>query len=316
VTAFHSDLRLARFMPRISIGPRSLQVLQRAKPRAPKPAPPDVCVEDVTAPGAWGAPGVSLRLYRPAAAAAGDGPMPALLWIHGGGYVLGRPEGDDQVVIEMVRGLRMTVASLRYRLSPAHRAPAALEDAYSGLTWLFASAQDLGVDRSRIAIAGASAGGGLAAALALLARDRQEMKPAFQLLVYPMLDDRTAMRTDLDMRYVRGWQPGSNRFAWEAYLGQKPGLADAPDYVVPARCADVRGLAPAWIGVGTLDLFYDEDVEYARRLRGAGVACELHVVPGAFHGFDEIFRRAAVSRDFRSERVRVLGDALLVTSAT
>ena len=198
-------------------------------------------------------------------------------------------------------------------MAPKHPAPAAVEDAYAALKWLAAEAPRLGIDPTRIAIGGASAGGGLAATLALVAHDRGDVRPAFQLLVYPMLDDRTATRTDLETKNVRVWSPASNHYAWSAYLGHPPGQATANPYAAAARREDLRGLPPAWIGVGTLDLFHDEDVTYAKRLEASGVPCELHLVPGAFHGFDAVLRKAAVSKAFWSEQVRVLREALFTS---
>ncbi|WP_164861578.1 alpha/beta hydrolase fold domain-containing protein, partial [Microbacterium sp. CPCC 204701] len=171
-------------------------------------------------------------------------------------------------------------------------------------------ADELGIDPARIAIGGASAGGGLAAALAQRLLDEGGTQPVFQLLVYPMLDDRTALRDDVDARHMRMWSPASNRFAWSAYLGADAEATGIRESVVPARRHDLSGLPPAWIGVGTLDLFHDEDVEYALRLREARVPCELTVVPGAFHGFDAVFRRAGVTREFHAEWVRALRAAL------
>ncbi len=149
------------------------------------------------------------------------------------------------------------------------------------------------VDPARVAIGGASAGGGLAAALALMARDRGVVAPVLQLLVYPMLDDRSGVNAHPDDRFFRLWNRAANRFGWSAYLGD----AD-PALAVPARRADLAGVAPAWIGVGTLDLFHDEDLAYALHLTNAGVACQTVVVPGAFHGFDEILPGAPISRSF------------------
>ena len=182
----------------------------------------------------------------------------------------------------------MTVASVDYRLAPEHPYPAALEDCYSALAWL---AGLPAVDRNRLAIGGASAGGGLAAALALLARDRGEVAPVCQVLAYPMLDDRSSA-TAAKPNY-RLWSTRSNRFGWTAYLGD----AD-PREAVPGRRDDLSGLAPAWIGVGTHDLFHDEDLAYARRLTEAGVPCHVEVVPRAFHGFDLVAPKARVSQRF------------------
>jgi len=238
-----------------------------------------------------------VRLFRPAGAI---GPAPALVWIHGGGYVMGTAAQDDALCRRFSTRLGATVASVDYRLAPEHRYPAALEDCYSALTWL---AGLNAVDSRRVAIGGASAGGGLAAALAQLAHDRAEVTPAFQLLVYPMLDDRSAA-TPTNPNY-RLWNPSSNRFGWAAYLG------DADRQVaVPGRRADVSGLPPAWIGVGTNDLFHDEDLAYAQRLRDAGVPCDVEVVPGAFHGFDMWTPKAAVSRRFFDAQCDALRPAL------
>jgi acetyl esterase/lipase len=162
------------------------------------------------------------------------------------------------------------------------------------------------VDEKRIAVGGASAGGGLAAALAQLAHDQREVGPVFQLLLYPMLDDRTALRPDLDDGSNVTWNQESNRYGWESYLGRKCGEQDLPEYAVPARRRDLSGLPPAWIGVGTVDLFHDEAVAYAQRLRECGVKCELQIVPGAFHGFDVFDPQPQVVQDFRRSQISAL----------
>lgn len=275
----HPDLRrVARFTPRHIVHPWSLPILRRLS-RAGRSSNDDVDVLDL--PGGAGA-----RLYRPAGA---DSPTPALLWIHGGGYLLGSPEQDDALCRRYVQRLGITVAAVRYRLAPEHPYPIPLEDCYRVLTWL---AGLPGVDADRIAIGGASAGGGLTAALSFLARDRGEVTPVLQVLSYPMLDDRT-VDPALDHPGFRLWNTRSNRFGWTSYLGG----AD-PDVAVPARRTDLVGLAPAWLGVGTLDLFCAEDLAYAARLTAAGVACEVHEVPGAFHGFDGLVPKAAVSQAY------------------
>lgn len=282
-TDVHPDLRrIARLTPRHLVGRRTLPVvrtLDRLRVRLHKPRPPsDV---EVVALG----PGAGVRLFRPTGVTL---PAPALLWIHGGGYVIGSAQQDDRLCRRFSSRLGITVASVDHRLAPEHPYPAPLEDCYTALTWL---ARQRGVDPGRIAIGGASAGGGLAAALALLARDRGDVAPAFQLLVYPMLDDRSS--TTADQPHYRLWNPRSNHFGWTAYLGD----AD-PSVAVPARRDDLSGLPPAWIGVGTHDLFHDEDLAYAERLRAAGVPCEVEVVPGVFHGFDLFVPKAQVSQRF------------------
>lgn len=279
-TDIHPELRgAARFVPRRLVSRWTVPVLRRLTglQRVDNSG-----VEVLTLPS-----GVGVRLYRPAGATGVA--TPALLWIHGGGYVIGTAAQDDMLCRRFVDALGITVASVDYRLAPEHPYPAPLEDCHTALTWL---AGLPGVERDRIAIGGASAGGGLAAALALLARDRAEVAPVFQVLVYPMLDDRSVGR-HLDDPGHRLWNATSNRFGWNAYLGG----AD-PAVAVPARRTDLGGLPPAWLGVGTLDLFHDEDLDYAARLQGAGVPCEVHVVPGAFHGFDGIAPKADISKDF------------------
>ncbi|MFJ4641983.1 alpha/beta hydrolase fold domain-containing protein [Streptomyces bobili] len=258
-------------------------------------------------PGPKGAPSVSLRVFQPTGLKAA---APALLWIHGGGLIFGAPEQDDRTSIAFARELGITVAAVRYRRASDSPAPAAVEDAYAALLGLTARANDLHINIDRIAIGGASAGGGIAAALALLAHDHAEIRPVFQLLVYPMLDDRTTTRTDLDTRNMRLWTPQSNQYGWSSYLGDAVAGPDVSPYAAAARREDLTGLPPAWIGVGTLDLFHDEDVEYARRLSDANVPCELHIIPGAFHGFDAVFPKAAISQQFWRLQARALDAAL------
>lgn len=291
---FHPDLRrIARLLPRGGIGPKTLPVLQRLSPLTGRRAPADIEVLTL-------ASGVGVRLHRPAHPAR-DGAAPALLWIHGGGYLVGNAAIDDALCRQFSRVLGITVASVDYRLAPQHPYPAALEDCYAALTWL---AGLPAVDAARVAIGGASAGGGLAAALALLARDRAEVTPVRQLLVYPMLDDRSAQLPHNP--HVRLWDPVSNKFGWDAYLGG----ADR-QVAVPGRRNDLSGLAPAWIGVGTLDLFHQESVAYAERLRDAGVPCDLEVVPGAFHAFDRLVARSSVSRSFFGSQCASLAKAFV-----
>jgi len=288
---FHPDLRrAARFAPRRTVGPRLLPVLRAmSKLRFRSSAPSDA---EVITLGS----GVGVRLFRPAH----QDPAPALLWIHGGGYVIGSADMDDHLCARFSKRLGITVASVDYRLAPEHPYPAALQDCFSALTWL---ARLPGVDPARVAIGGASAGAGLAAALALWARDHG-FTPVFQLLVYPMLDDRSALTTDKPG--YRLWNPRANRFGWSSYLGG----AD-PAAAVPARRDDLSGLAPAWIGVGSNDLFHDEDLAYAERLRAAGVPCDVEVVPGAFHGFDIWAAKTPVAQRFFDSQCAALGTGLM-----
>jgi acetyl esterase/lipase len=293
VEEIHPDLRrVARFAPRQIVYPWSLPLLRRL-PIGNRSSDDGVDVVDLPS-------GAGARLYRPTAAAA---PTAALLWIHGGGYLLGSPEQDDALCRRYVQRLGIVVAAARYRLAPEHPYPIPLEDCYQVLTWL---AGLPGVDADRIAIGGASAGGGLTAALSFLARDRGEVSPVLQVLSYPMLDDRT-VGPELDKPGFRLWNTRSNRFGWTSYLGG----AD-PAVAVPARRTDLAGLAPAWLGVGTLDLFCAEDLAYAARLNAAGVECEVHEVPGAFHGFDGLAPKAAVSQAYFDSTCASLRRALKV----
>jgi acetyl esterase/lipase len=295
-TDFHPDLRrVARFAPKAPLGPRTLRVIRRLSSAMPRGKNPDG-VEALILPS-----GVGVRLHRPAGVSQ---PGPALLWIHGGGYVIGTAKQDDRLCRRFARELGVTVAAVDYRLAPEHPYPAPLEDCYAALTWL---ATLPAVDQTRIAIGGASAGGGLTAALALLARDRGEITPTLQLLAYPMLDDRSGSTAE-NPNY-RLWSPKSNRFGWAAYLGD----AD-PNVAVPARHEDLSGLPPAWIGVGTHDMFHDENLAYAKRLTAAGVTCHIETVPGAFHGFDLVVPKASVSRAFFASQCASLRSALAVAS--
>ena len=302
MSEFHPDLRLAaRFLPRFTIGPRSARVMRWLvnKMGAPRSTPGvTASIRDI--PGAGTA-----RVFVPDNV---TGPMPAMLWIHGGGFVMGSPAQDDAKATLLARELGMTVVAPTYRLAPEHPFPAAMDDLYAALSWLHTNAGALRVRADRIVVAGASAGGGLAAGLTLLARDRQEIAVAFQLLVYPMLDDRTVGRS-IDGTHHRLWTAASNHFGWRAYLGFEPGGAEAPVYAAPARATSLAGLPPTWIGVGSLDLFHDEDVAYAARLAAADVPVALEVVPGVFHGFDA-FHRANVARAFFAGQVAALRRAL------
>jgi acetyl esterase/lipase len=248
---------------------------------------------------------VALRIHRPTSS--GGEKLPAVLWLHGGGFLLGSPKQDDALCRQIADELGAIVVAPVYRLSPEHVFPAALDDAYAALAWL-AKRDD--VDASRIAVAGASAGGGLAAQLALYARDQGQIRVAAQILVYPMLDDRTVLRTDLDESGFRLWDNQSNRIGWSSYLGHEAGAAEASNVAVPARNEDLRGLPPAWIGVGDLDLFRDEDMAYAERLRAADVPCETLVVDGVFHGFDGVVQDSAATKRFRASMFAAMKKAL------
>jgi len=246
--------------------------------------------------------GIVVRVHDPGASGA---PRPCVYSIHGGGYVLGNRFMDDDRLAPWCLALGCVGASVEYRLAPEHPYPAALDDCYAGLRWVHEHADELGIDPQRTGIAGLSAGGGLAAALALCARDRGELPVAFQLLDSPMIDDRQhtpSSRSD----GLPVWSRESNTFGWRSYLGDLYGRDDVPAHAAAARATDLSGLPPAFVCVGTVDGFRDENVEYATRLNQAGVPTELHVYPGAPHGFG-VFSQTAVARQANQDIERWLG---------
>jgi acetyl esterase/lipase len=230
---------------------------------------------------------------------------PGLLYIHGGGMIMGSPQMENLVSTALARELAAVVVSPDYRLAPEHPFPAPLDDCMAALNWMRDHAAELGIDPDRVAVTGASAGGGLAAAVAQRAHDEGIWLRA-QALVYPMIDDRATLRDDHCGRGAFLWTPESNRFGWTAYLGRPPRLSDAPPYAAPARRTDLAGLAPPWIGIGTLDLFYDESIAYAEALQACGVECELLTVPGMYHGADGLARNAPAMKEFRRRRLDFL----------
>jgi acetyl esterase/lipase len=243
--------------------------------------PPGVAYTQRTVPGPKQAPDVRVVIHSPE-----DGKIgrPAYLHIHGGGYVMGAPEMSAPKNALIAAELGAVVVSVDYRLAPETPFPGAVEDCYAALKWLHASAAALGVDSNRLAIGGESAGGGLAAALALLARDRKRIKLIHQQLIYPMLEDRPHKKSHpYTGEFI--WNRRSNEFGWTSLLGRKPGGSRISPYAAAARATNLRGLPPAFISVGAMDLFLDEDMDYAMRLTRAGVPVELHVYPGAYHGF-------------------------------
>ncbi len=261
------------------------------------PAQTDAAIEVKTVAGPAGGPDIQLRVLRPKDAAAA--PLPVIYHIHGGGFVAGTADQGDMSNGPLAIELNCAIVSVDYRLAPETVFPGSIEDCYAGLAWVFANAAEQGFDTARIGVMGESAGGGLAAALALLARDRGEYPLAFQQLIYPMLDDRNGSGAEPHPfvgEYV--WTPEKNRFGWEALLGRAPGGADASPYAAPARATDLSGLPPTFLYAGALDLFLEENLDYARRLARAGVPIEFHLFPGAFHAF-ELQADAYVSRQAR-----------------
>jgi acetyl esterase/lipase len=243
---------------------------------------------------------ISARWYEPSR----DGTAgPAVLYLHGGGMIMGSVAGYDRLVAGYVSDSGVPFLSVDYRVAPEHPHPAPVEDAYAGLAWLLEHADELGVDPTRVAVMGDSGGGGLAAGVALLARDRG-LALARQVLVYPMLDDRTTV-PDPELAPFAAWSYDDNYTGWHALLGDSVGGPDVPATAAPARADDVSGLPPTYIDVGDLDIFRDEDIEYARRIAATGTTVELHVHPGCPHGFDRIPGLPVGQRAF-ADRLRVL----------
>jgi acetyl esterase/lipase len=296
-------IEAARALPDFTVDARSLPLMRGlpGRPVAPAPAPQP---QFLTVPGPKGAPDVRVMVIDGTGGKAGS---PAYLHIHGGGFVGGRVDQYPAAYQGLAQACQCLLVSVDYRLAPETPFPGALEDNYAALRWLHGNAKALGVDPKRIAIGGESAGGGHAAMLAIAARDRGEFPIAFQLLVYPMLDDRTGSTVPPPAHVGQFvWNAGSNRFGWASLLGQTPGLRTVPAGSVPARVADLAGLPPAFIAVGGLDLFAAEDMAFAARLNAAGVPVEMLVVPGAFHAFDGLVPNARVSRQFRAAIVDAL----------
>jgi len=263
---------------------------RHAQPPLPEPAP-----EERLIPTIAGSPDVRIYLIglKP-------GPTrPAILYMHGGGFILGSAKGSLINAQRLALRHNCLVVSVDYRLAPETPFPGSLEDNYAALKWLYHHAHELGVDRTRIAVMGESSGGGHAAMLAIAARDRGEIPIKQQILVYPMLDDRTGTRPDQPPwkgQFV--WTAGINRLSWSSLLGVPAGSVSVPEGAVPAREGNLKGLPATFIAVGSIDLFADEDVEYAKRLMDQGIATELYVAPGAFHGFDGMAPNAEIAVHF------------------
>jgi acetyl esterase/lipase len=256
--------------------------------------------EERQVPGPAGAPDISLLICRRAAS---TGPRPAVYFTHGGGMVLGDNRNLIGEMLDWVQHLGIVLVSVEYRLAPEHPFPAGLEDVYAGFRWTMAHADDLGVDPRRVVVSGPSAGGGLTAAMSLLARDLDGPVAAGQLLVCPMLDDRNDSVSARQMTGLGAWDRTSNNTGWTALLGEQRGGPEVSAYAAPARAEDLSGLPPLFIDVGSAETFRDEVVAYATRYWQAGGVAELHVWPGGFHGFDALAPEAELSRRARAARV-------------
>jgi acetyl esterase/lipase len=270
-----------------------------------RPPLPDVPYERRVIPVGKPHPDVAIYIVNAKPGAS----RPAILHTHGGGYVAGTAESSVRDLQEVCKALDCVAVSVDYRLAPETTYAGSIEDNYAGLKWLHANAAEIGADPRKIAVMGESAGGGHAALLAITARDRGEVPLVFQCLIYPMLDDRTGSSVKKPPHMgALIWTPESNRFGWASFLGKKPGGRTAPKGAVPARVSNLKGLPPAFIGVGSLDLFYDEDVDYAQRLSAAGVLTELIAVQGGFHGFDgmALFLKAPLGQWFHNVKLNAL----------
>lgn len=270
----------------------------------------DIAITERTVESTDGQGALKLRLYHPKSA---QGLLPCLYWIHGGGMVVGATRYDDPDCSHYARELNCVVVSVEYRLAPEHPYPEGVEDCYQGLKWLAGAAASVGVDPARIAVGGRSGGGILAAATVLIARDRGGPAICYQLLIYPMLDDRNLTPSAVEFADVPSWGGRMNIAAWKAVLGARAGTADVPYHAAPARATDLSGLPPALMQVGELEVFRDECIDYASRLLKAGVPCELHVHPGCYHASDMFNPGAPSTRRMSNERISALQRAFAVT---
>ena len=293
---------------------------------APTTACPEVVRRHITAPGLNDAPPVGMIAYTPPGLV---GLTAAILHFHGGGFTVGSAQEDDALAATMARDVGCIVVSVDYRLAPETVHPGPVEDCYVALQWVADNAPDLGVDPSRIAVTGASAGGALAANVALMARDQGGPAIAYQMLICPMLDDRLTSSSCTDLDGAGVWNASANRNSWEALLiGSESGLridADAQiaryaaaaavsHYAVAARVEDLAGLPPTFIDASELDILLDENIDYARRLIAAGVPVELHIHPRTYHAFERFVPDALISRHAIAMRVQAFRRALRLGS--
>lgn len=278
-----------------------------ARMRSHAPAPPEqrstVPVDERRIPRGVGQPDLTVFVVNPGRGSS----RPGILHTHGGGYILGSARSEIPYLQGIARDLECVIVSVEYRLAPETGYAGSIEDNYAGLRWAHRNAAALGIDPTRLVVMGESAGGGHAALLALLARDRREIPLAAQILVYPMLDDRTGSTVAPPPGVgIIGWNAEGNRFGWRSFLGREPGGRDVPAAAVPARRKDLADLPPAFVGVGAIDLFVGEDITYARRLIEAGVPTDVLVVPGAFHGFDRVAPETRVAQIFNKAKYNML----------
>ena len=263
----------------------------------------NVVMEDRNIPGPDGSPEVGVRIYKPVDVSAS---LPGMFFIHGGGMIMGSIEGENLKAAMLCETIQAVVVSVEYRLAPENPHPAPIQDCYEALVWMSKNATELGFDPDRLAIVGGSAGGGLAIATALMARDQEFPKLCFQMANYPMIDDRNETPSSKEITDVGIWDREANLEAWDWYLGGKP----ADEYAAPARAKNLSDLPPTFIDVGEIDLFRDEDIEFATRLLQAGVTTELHVYPGAYHASEAFAPDAELSKQIWAKRIEALKRAL------
>jgi acetyl esterase/lipase len=300
------DARLAKYGDR-DIDARTLAAWRRQDAEQPKTIQ-FANVEKRVVPGPIGGPDVPVFVINASRSA---DRKPAILYMHGGGFVIGTAQASIPGLEKLAQQLDCVAITVDYRLAPETGFPGSLEDNYAALRWLWGSAAQLGVDIKRIAVMGGSAGGGHAAMLAIAARDRGEFHLVAQVLIYPMLDDRTGSTRAVPAHigtYI--WTRHSNRFGWSSLLGRPAGASTVPYGAVPARISDLSGLPPTFIAVGSIDLFVEEDIDYATRLLRAGVPVELLVIPGAYHGFDNLAPDAPLTHRFEAAQLAALQRAL------
>lgn len=264
----------------------------------------DVRVEDITIPGPAGAPDIPLRIFRPAHRKTDH----VLLWMHGGGFFAGHHEDEGIVAIQWVRATGCTIVSVGYRMAPEYQHPAAVNDCHTALHWVASGDALLGFTPAKIAIGGISAGGCLAAATALKARDQGGPQPCFQLLLIPAFDDRNETPSFHEFMDARTWNRNAGLAAWKMYLGDNVASETLP-YAAPARASSLSDLPPAYIEVAEVDPLRDEAIAYATRLMQSGVKTELHVYPGAYHGSTFFQPQTAVSQRAFNDATRALQTA-------
>lgn len=302
-------LQAIKSLPTFSISNENLSLARKGPgvPLSSLPAPQPI---PRVIPGPRGAPDIPVLLFN---SAPSKKKRPGLLHIHGGGYVDGANGKFGILAQRIAAACDCVIVSPDYRLAPETRFPGSLEDNYAALRWMNENAEALGIDSDHIAVGGESAGGGHAATLAIAARDRREFRLAFQLLIYPMLDDRTGTTRKVPNHIGKFvWTRESNAFGWTSLLGLAAGSQNVPHGAVPARAEDLSGLPATYIAVGSLDLFVEENIEYARRLVTAGVQTELNVFPGGYHAFDLLAPDAQISKRFAQLEMSALKRGLQI----